>query len=147
MAKRTRQRFGVKKCLKLFSSVRTKFKQSFVPTQQRVGEGRWLSNHPSWLNLNGKSRSITSFMYRWSGTLAFVKTVKLDGSLKRALDSKTLNVMVCKNKYQMPNIHKPFRQSRSNNHFWKTQLSAVHRKRLEICLLTTPTQSRFGCSK
>ena len=34
-----------------------------------------------------------------------VLTAKKDGSIKLALNAKPMNAQICKNKYQMPNVH------------------------------------------
>ena len=87
---------------------RTKSKTPFVPTQQKgrrvpVAFQSRVEADIHRLIAEGhiqKLRSCTDDQF----ISPIVITVKRDDSLKLALDSKQLNLMVCKNKYQMPNI-------------------------------------------
>ncbi len=88
--------------------VHTKFKRPFVPTQQKgrrvpVALQPRVEAEIQRLIAEGhiqKLRSCTDDQF----ISPIVITVKRDGSLKLALDSKQLNTMVCKNKYHMPSI-------------------------------------------
>ena len=88
--------------------VRTKFKTPFVAKQQKGGriplalQNRVAEEIERLINAGHLERlqSCTDDQF----ISPIIITVKRDGSLKLALDSKELNKMVSQNKYQMPNI-------------------------------------------
>ena len=68
--------------------------------------------------------------------IPIVITVKRDGSLKLALDSKELNTAVCKNKYQMPNIE-DLMDRIAELISAKSQEKIVLKHRFETCIRTS----------
>ena len=88
--------------------VHTKFKRPFVATQQkgRRNPVALQSRVESELKRLIAEGHVTKLDPRTDDQFItpVVITVKRDGSIKLAMDSKILNVMVSKNKYQMPNI-------------------------------------------
>ena len=88
--------------------VKTKFKTPFTATQQKCRRiPLALQNHVATeierLIAEGHVARLQQCTDDQSVSPVVI-TVKRDGTLKLALDSKELNKMVCKNKYQMPNI-------------------------------------------
>ncbi len=79
-----------------------------------------------------------------------VITVKRDGSLKIALDSKELNKAVCKNKYQMPNIEDlmdriaELLSARKPGKIWFSSIDLRYAYRQLLLSLKTAEQCNFS---